>query len=228
MATARFITNLALRKLGVLGAGREARPVDATDTLAALQGLYTGWIAVGAFGRLYDRVPVGTQFVAQGHERIMRESPDTLDVILPELVSEGRFNDYGRTRTGYYGTVITITTTAGETVVDVKPGQPIGYVQPPRDGSPVVISDSISGNTATWLYDGTIKKWEQIELLQLDDEAPRSVADPQGLAACLAMEIADQYGNDISDVTARQAARYQMAITSRFGMRRDEVAGSYY
>jgi len=229
MATARSVVNLALRKLGVLGAGRDARGTDAADALAGLQGLYQSWIATGAFGRLYDRVPQGTQYVANGNERIIRQSGDDIEIILPELRSEESFNDYGRIRTGYYGTIISVTTALdGETVIDVRPSQPIGYVQPPRDGSPVVISDQVSGNILTWLYDGTLKKWEQIELLQMDNEAPRSVADTNGLASCLAMEIADQFGSEISDVTARQAARYQMQMTMRFGMRREEVPGSYY
>lgn len=229
MATARAIVNGALRKIGRLGGGREPRTADQTDAFAALQGLYTSWIVAGAFGRLEDVVPTGTSYVARGNERILRTSPATLSVTLPELVSDGEFVDYGRTRTGYYGTLITVDTNeaTGEVIVDVQPGQPLSYSQPPRDGAPVIIADMDGGEIGSWLYDGTAKRWEQIHLLQLDNQAPRSTADPEGLSAMLAMEIADTFGAEVGATTQRQAARYQMAMTHRYGMRQDGVAGVY-
>lgn len=227
MTTARVVVNLALRKLGVLGSGRDARPTDAADALAALQGLYGSWIATGAFGRLHDRVPVGTQYVAQGNERIMRQDASDIEIILPELVSSGWHDDYGHNHVCYYGTVVTGITVNGETVWEARARQQVGYIQSPRDGTAVVISDSVTGNILTWLYDGTLKTWQQIELLQMDNEAPRSTADLQGLAACLAMEIADQFGAQLSEVTVTQASRYKMQMTHRFGMRREPVPGVY-
>lgn len=228
MATVRHVTNLALRKLGVLGGGRDARPTDAADALAGLQGLYQSWIASGAFGRLYDRVPQGTQYVARGNERIMRRAGDDIEIILPEFVSDGIVPDYGRElRSGYYGTIISITAQGNDTVVDIRPSQPIGCVQSPRDGSVVIITDEATGNVLTSIYDGTLKKWEQIESLQQDDEAPRSTADASGLASCLAVEIADQFGAELSEVTVSQAARFRMQMTHRYGMRRESVMGVY-
>lgn len=227
MATARAIVNGALRKLGRLGGGREPRTADQTDTLAALQSLYGAWIAAGAFGRILDVVPSGTSYTARGNERILRTSADTLSVTLPELVSDASYSDYGRDRRGYYGTIITVTEENGQTIVDVQASQPIGCVEPPRDGSVVVITDREGGETGTWLYDGTIKKWQAIHLLQLDSEAPRSSADPEGLGAALALEIADTFGAEVGPTTQRQAARFHTAMTHRYGMRRESVAGVY-
>lgn len=227
MATVRFVVNLALRKIGVLGKGREPHLSDAADALSALQTLYTSWIVGGAFGRLREVVPTGTNYVAYGNERIYRQD-STLIVTLPELVSSETCLDYGHERIGYYGTIITVTDQPnGDTVVDVQTSQPIGYVEPPRDGSVVIISDKEGGETRTWLYDGTIKSWQGIETLTLDDDAPRSTADTQGLAACLAMEISDQFGVDIPQATARQAARYTVAMTHRYGFERKVVPGVY-
>lgn len=224
MATARTTINTALRKLGVVGAGRDARTSDMADCLVALQGMYTSWIAAGTFGRLRDVIPAGDTYAAYGNERILRENQNTLNVTLPELVSDAWVPDYGRERRGgYYGTTITIETVGNDTVVTVTPSQPIGYATTPRDGSAVVITDTVGGQTNSWLYDGTIKRWQGIELLQLDDEAPRSTADPLGLASCLAMEVADQYNGDITQATALAAARYKTALTTRYGMRREEV-----
>lgn len=219
--------NSALRKLGRLGAGREPRTADQTDTLAALQGLYGSWIAAGAFGRLDDVVPTGSVYTASGNQRIYRQSPETLAVELPELVSAESLGDYGHSRTGYYGTVITITEDAGATIIDVQASQPVGCVSVPRDGAPVVITDQNTGMTAGWLYDGTIKRWERLDMLQLDQQAPRSIADPEGLAAMLALEMADTFGADVGPATQRQAARFQTAMTHRYGMRRETSAGVY-
>lgn len=229
MATCRAIINSALRKLGVLGGGRDARPTDQTDAFSALQSLYGAWIAGGAFGRLRDVVPTGTNYMAAGNERILRATPDTLTVTLPELVSDQYVYDYGHDRRGYYGTVITITTEGNQTLVDVQTAQPIGYAVPPRDGSVVIISDTIGGETATWLYDASVHRWQGIHLLQLDNEAPRSDADPEGLAALLAIEISDMYGDaaTVGPGTLQQAARYRSAMTQRFGMRRECVPGVF-
>jgi hypothetical protein len=228
VTTCRAVVNNALRKLGRLGGGREPRTADATDALAALQGLYGSWIAAGAFGRLEDVVPQGTVYTASGCERIIRRADTPLTIELPELVSEASYRDYGRERRGYYGTVITVTTVDQQTIVDVQAAQPMGCVVPPRDGSPVVITDEAGGQTAAWLYDGTIKKWEALDTLQMDNEAPRSAADPEGLAAMLALELADVFGVEVGPATARQASRYQSAMTLRFGMRRQAVPGVYF
>lgn len=219
--------NSALRKLGRLGAGREPRVADQTDTLAALQGLYGSWIAAGTFGRVLDVVPTGTTYTAYGNERIYRTSAETLTVELPELVSNESGSDYGHSRTGYYGTVITVTTVGDETIIDVAASQPVGCVAPPRDGAVVMISDQVGGQTAAWIYDGTIKRWQATHILQLDNEAPRSTADPEGLSALLAMEVADMFGAEIGAGTVRQANRFNVALAQRFGMRAEPVAGVY-
>lgn len=226
MSDARFVCNLALRKLGVLGGGRDARPTDLNDTLDALRSMYSSWVASGAFGRLRDVVPQGETYMARGGERLYCQ--DTMTVTLPELVSECQRGDYGREDVRYYGTIITITTVNGITTTTSEPAQPISYAQTPRDGSVVVISDRDGGQTLTWIYDGTIKKWQSIEDMQMDSEAPRSAADTQGLAACLAIEISDQFGSDVAPQTVAAAGRFKTAMVARFGMRREETAGVYF
>lgn len=229
MASVRTVVNGALRKLGRLGAGREARTADATDTLSALQGLYNSWVAGGAFGRLCDVVPTGEIYTAVGNERIVRDSEATLTVQLPELMSSAWIEDYGRPNNRYYGTTVTITDLVGETIIDIAVGQPIGNdTTTPKDGAPVVITDRIGGQVQTWLYEGTLKRWQLIDGLELDSEAPRSHADPEGLSAMLAMEMADTFGVELGATTIRQANRFQSALTTRWGMRREQVCGSYF
>jgi len=220
MATCRATVNTALRKLGRLAAGREPRAADTTDAMDALRGMYGAWVAGGAFGRLADVVPLSSPYTTSGNERVFRsKQADELVVNLPELMSGARFDDYG-----WCGRAVMVVD-AGITIL---PGQVFGYCATPRDGSVVAISDAVCGETATFIYDGTIKQWQQIDALALDDEAPRSAGDPQGLAACLAMEISDQFGADVLAGTQMQAARFKAAMTSRFSMPRTETVGCYF
>jgi hypothetical protein len=199
---------------------------DSTEALAALQGLYGSWIASGAFGRLEDVAPIGVTYTTSGNERIIRTGTE-LEVVLPEFVSNGTINDYGSERRGYFGTVVNISTQGDQIIVDVENSQPIGCVTPPRDGSVVIITDREGGQTASWLYDGTLKVWQRLDSLQMDSEAPRSAADPEGLAATLALELADTFGTEIGATTNRQAMRFQVAMTHRYGMQRQAVPGVY-
>lgn len=207
MATCRWIVNTALRKIGRLAAGREPRTADATDTLAALQGLYGSWIAAGAFGRLTDVIPTADMTAAE-NQRIIRDE-DVIDVTLPEYVPA-----YSIPLP--YGALWPAVT------------QPIDYAnRPPRDGSVVQIKDTVGGNVQTWIYDSTLREWTVIELLQLDSEAPRSRTDPQGLAACLAVAVADMFAAEVPQTTAMQAAAYQTAMTHRYSAPRREAVGVY-
>jgi hypothetical protein len=206
MAKCREIVSLALRKLGVLASGRDPRPTDATDALEALQSLYGFWVASGAFGRLEDVQPIGPEYTARIGQRVTRESADLVTVNLPDQViyNDAVFiRDYGFDRGPLY--------------------------TQPRDASAVVIVSLDTGNLQTWLYDGTAKKWQECELLQMDDEAPRSQADRHGLAACLAERISDQFGMEVPTQTVMQAGAYKTALTTRYGFQ-DQVGyrpGSY-
>lgn len=224
MTTARAIVTLALKKLGRVGSGREPRPVDATDGFEALQSLYRGWINSGAFGRLHDIMPTGN-YVAHGGERILRAQGQAFEVMLPELVA-------GDSALGqrYFGTVITVTEDAkGEIEVDVRPSQPMRqYARPPRDLSVVVISDTVTGNTIDYIYDGAQKKWAALWNLVPDDEAPLSFRDPQGLASCLAINLADQFGVDVPAVTGMQAAHFRSALVTRFSTPSTTAVGVYF
>lgn len=200
MASVRQVINLALRKLGKLGAGREARPADAADALEALQAMYLAWVASGAFGRLHDIQPDGPEYVARCGQRVTRESASLVEVILPEQAVERPVYDYGRCFPGY---------------------------EAPWDGAAVVIVSLDTGLTQTWIYDGTLKAWQQVDAIQMDDEAPRS-SDRNGLAACLAIEFADQYGGDVPAATVQQASRYKMALTAGYGFQRKPQALGVY
>jgi len=209
MASCRHVINGALRKLGRLGGGREPRTADAADALAALQGLYLSWIASGAFGRLRDVIAEADITAIEGC-RIIRDET-VVTVTLPEVVPA--YCDplpYNLER-DYYTT----------NPVDSNN-------RPPRDGSVIQIKDTVGGQVASYVYDGTLREWVQIEMLQMDNEAPRSVTDPEGLSATLAMELADTFGAEIGPTTLRQAGRYTTAMINNPSAPRREAVGVYF
>jgi len=210
MATASSLINRALRKIGRLGAGRDARTNDAQDALDALRGLYLAWIASGAFGRLAD-VVVNADYTAGENMRVVRPIGVTATITLPDFVPMyAEPLPYNRERQYY---------TNYESVD--------GNNRPPRDGAVVVITDQATATNQTWIYDGYVKTWREIGEMALIDNAPLSTSDPEGLAAVLAMEIADQFAGDISPTTARAAVRFTTSLTSRFSMPRQVSYGTY-
>lgn len=233
MALARVVCNLALRKLGVVGSGRDARASDLVDTLNALRSMYLGWIASGASGRLVD-VVITADYCARPNERVIRESEAACFVSLPQLSVDGCWrHDFGS------NSLVRdpILDGDGAPILDeynrdiladpIRERRILGCAKPPRDASAIVINDICTGNTQSYLYDGTVKKWQTIDGLTLDDEAPRSYADLDGLASQLAIKVSDQFGSDVAPATVRAAALYQSALTMRFGMERTETRGVF-
>jgi len=208
MASCRHVINGALRKLGRLGGGRDPRQADATDALAALQGLYLSWIASGAFGRLRD-VIAEADITACENSRIIRDET-VVTVTLPEVVP-AYCNPLP------YGALWPAVVQNGTDYAN----------RPPRDGSVVQIKDTIGGQVASYVYDGTLRQWVHVEMLQMDTEAPRSVTDPEGLSAVLAMELADTFGAEIGPTTLRQAGRYTTAMINNPSAPRREAVGVY-
>jgi hypothetical protein len=227
VATVRFIVNSALRKLGRLGAGREPRVADQTDTLAALQGLYGAWIAAGSFGRLNAAV-ILDDYCARPNEHILRHSEAAQRVILPgfEWCHDFSRNEVDPILDGNGGAILD---SNGQSILadPIVERATYEHRHPPRDGAVVMISDEITGNTQAYLYEGATKRWQSVNMLQLDQQAPRSSADPGGLAASLALEVADTFGAEVGQATIRQANRFIAAMVQRFSETRRESAGVY-
>lgn len=197
MATCREVVEGALRKLGKLGAGRSARAPDLNDGFDSLVALYRSFINDGAFGHLRDVTPL-SDYTAGENERIFRNSASVTSITLPELVPDCWYGspwEYGSRW--------------------VPPGSEVSADRPPRDCSVVVISDTDSGLTNEYIFDGQQKLWVDLSNLTLDSEAPLSRRDFDGLKAKLAMQIADEYGGQIGQVTANLANRFQSALVNR-------------
>lgn len=208
--------NGALRKIGVLAAGREARAVDRDDTFDALKALYRQMITNGAFGRLRDVIPV-SDYTAYENERIFRNSEDVVSITLPETLRNWVYwGDYG-----IYGIYPYEPVPPATNAINLD-------VRTPRDCAVVTIIDKFSGLVSDFIYDGQQKSWQGISDLTLDDEAPLSFRDQLGLQALLATQISDEYGRELGGATQRLAANFQSALINRFSFYEEPVYGEYF
>lgn len=201
MATCRDIVNGALRKIGKLAGGREPRTQDSIDALDSLRALYSYLVNSGAFGRMADVVPTGATYVAGENERIFRNSSDTLSITLPELVRVGHYRGplpYPEEQAIYDTDTVNFD------------------MRPPRDCAFVAIQDAFTAQTVEYLYDGQRKLWVGISGLALEDEAPLSARDSDGLKCMLASRISDEFGGTLGDMTVRQSAQFVQALTTRY------------
>lgn len=218
MSTVHDTVSGALRKIGVLAAGREPRAADQADTLATLQGLYRQWISSGTFGRLRDVVPL-SNYIASPNERVYRNSLAVTTITLPELVT-GVWWVWDTSRRSLY-----------EQEQTAYPQNPVGATRwdatTPRDASAIIINDAVTKNTAEFLYDGHTKEWRSIYDLALTDEAPFSFRDPKGLESVLALQIVDEFAAQIGQVTSAMAMQFLSSLNNRFSSPRQEVFGVY-
>lgn len=204
MATCRDIATRALRKLGVVAAGRDPRQVDLDSALAALDGLYRMLISAGTFGRLRDVTPL-TDYHAQGMERVNRRHMECQRVYLPAMVAD----DPVWCDPCVYGARW------------VPPAAVAVGAEPPRDCAIVVINDVFSGTETTWIFDGQGHQWQRIGAFDLDGNAPVSWRDPEGLACLLARELSDEYGAGIGPQTERRAGEFRSALAYRWSSPRE-------
>ncbi|HEV2816710.1 MAG TPA: hypothetical protein VGW40_05765 [Allosphingosinicella sp.] len=181
------IINKALRKIGVLGAGRTPRDQESDDALETFVSMLRAWITAGTFGRLTEVVPT-EDYTAGENERIYRQTGGVLNITLPALITDDD-----------------------------------GTERPPRDCSVVVIIDAFIDATEDHIYDGQRKRWYQLNQLGLTDDAPLSFRDANGLASCLALALADEYGQDVRPATLREAAAFQNGLTHNWSEGRDEI-----
>jgi hypothetical protein len=95
----------------------------------------------------------------------------------------------------------------------------------PRDL--VAIEGFVSGGTrVAYIWDRTA--WVQITDLAEADEAPLSNRGVNGLAACLAVAYADEFGPQVGPGVLMQCRSFKTALSYKFGSERDVVAGTWF
>lgn len=224
MNSCKSVITLALSKLGIAGGGKAPRQTDLELGLTTLKSVYRNLISSGALGRAKLRI-IDCHTVAHENDRILRVAGATGTVELPFTVTGHPIGcgDYDYGIRGAY---------------DNRP-------RPPRNGSFVVVNDAQNGETGEYIYDGHRNAWTTISDLSLDDktavrdgegtllEIRTSVAplshDMNGLAALLAMKLADHFGQQPHPLTVRDSNRFESSLVNGFGdPDEDRATGQYW
>lgn len=212
--TCRTTVTRALRKLGVLRSSGEPTAADAASGLASLQSFYMECISGGAFGRVFN-VPISAAgtVTAGGNQHINILTADEVDVDLPATVPMYHWDTWRPCRDYGWGLNVPLGNDTGENV--------------PRDKSVVSVTTQYGETRATYVYDSPIQRWLRIDSLDLNDEAPLSARSPDGLAALLAVRMADEFGDStLSPLTLQAANKYKRDLVTNFGV--GGYCDSYY
>lgn len=94
----------------------------------------------------------------------------------------------------------------------------------PRDLVAVEAYDT-AGRRA-WIWDRTA--WVQINDLAEADDAPLSDRGANGLAACLAVAYAEEFGAELKASIVRQCGQFKSALSYKFGSEREVAAGTWF
>ena len=191
MSTVQTVLNRALQKLGVISAGNNPEASDNALALQALKGLFRHYRTSGAFGKVYEVLPTLASYTVLEGDHVIRSSITT-QINLPDTIAaDGDFTDYG---------------VEGVFITDQN------SIRPPRDMSYASITDQDTGLTTDYIYDGQIAQWICVETLTYNSICPLSFRDENGLAACLAMHVADEFGQQPTELIMRASNRFEEAL----------------
>lgn len=204
MDTVRDVAQRAFRKLGVLRAGGTMSAEDGAEALSSLTSLYAKWITAGTFGRVAS-IPIvnGGELTTGDNQHINVTTEDAVTIDLPATLPACHWDTWRPCRDYGWGLNVPL---GGE------------GVRMPRDKSVVRVTDQFGPARATYIFDGTVQRWMRVDVLTLNDEAPLSARDSDGLSAVLAMRLTDQYGAELLGPGTQQAANsYRMALVTSYG-----------
>lgn len=94
----------------------------------------------------------------------------------------------------------------------------------PRDLVAIEAHDD-NGRQA-WIWDRT--QWTRIDSLSENDDAPLANRGVNGLAACVAVYYAEEFGAPVSAAAMIQARNFKVALSYKFGSEREVTTGTYY
>lgn len=98
----------------------------------------------------------------------------------------------------------------------------------PRDLAVIVINDAFTGHTMDIIYDEQVSRWFRLDNLAATDVAPLSLRDSTGLASCLSLELATQYGQDVPPAVQTAALRFQNGLVVQYAEARDQTAADFF
>lgn len=188
------ILTRSLNKLGIVGASTTPNTNDNALALEALKALIHGFINAGTFGELDDIIPNGvTTYNASENQRIVHDS--TVAVSLPTtLPLSYNASDYGFSAVTYDNNL----------------------VRPPMDLSVIEDVNTDTATTATYLYDNNLRTWTDINTLLSTSACPLALRDENGLTCLLALHLADEFGQQPTDLMVAAAAKFKGALATNF------------
>lgn len=117
-----------------------------------------------------------------------------------------------------------VTITIPDTIEDPQTGE----TRTPRDRACIQVVYPSAGTKQSYLYDAQVGDWVQIQSLALTDDTPLQGLGVDGLASVLALDVADEYGVDVTPSTAAKAARFVANLSGQFNSDRYRAVGSYF
>lgn len=99
-----------------------------------------------------------------------------------------------------------------------------GGSRAPREYATIVVVTS-TGETQ-YLFSGG--QWVDLGNLEAGDNAPLANLGANGLAACLAVAYADEFGAQVGPGTVLQARNFKTALSYKFGYEREPVAAVWF
>lgn len=208
MATCRDIVKMAMQRLRQLRAGEDPTGTEAEDGMVILQSLYDTWVSDGLFGRLNDTIP-SADYTAQEQDRVINDGgyTITLPLTISNNVPMGSY--YPRWPDERIWTALQTTVS-----------------RPPRDRSMIEVVQS--GAVQRSIYEKSQRAWTRIEALALADRAPLSDKGALGLASCLAMVWAPDFGAQPDPFVMQQAMTFKWGISARYDSTRQAGMTDYF
>jgi hypothetical protein len=159
---------------------------EAENGLDMLQSMYDAWFAAGEFGVFRD-VYVSDDYTAFEYDRVTRSDNEV--ITLPDsYIDEGPSYYPYRHHDFYHNTG------KERAAMEFAAIEIVG------------VSKNIRENG----------QWVNINELTLDSAPPLLQLGKVGLSACLAIDIADVFGSEISQSTVRKSNRFMSALRTRF------------
>ena len=86
---------------------------------------------------------------------------------------------------------------------------------PPYDTAFIEVINTVAATVTRYLYESG--SWVTISSLTLDSTAPLAGKGRSGLAACLALSLAEEFGGEIGPGLARQAGSFKTGLSMKQG-----------
>lgn len=196
MTTCADIVRMGMAQIRLLRGGESPSGQEGEDGLVVLQSMYDQMVTDGMFGRLYDTIP-SAAYTAQEQDRVINDGNYVITLpltITPTIPSGSYYPLWPENRTwAYYSSSVP---------------------RPPLDLSliEVVANNAVQRN----LYDNLTRAWVRIDSLALTDTAPLANRGAIGLAAAFVDTWANQFGEQIDPVTAKNVVKFKWGISAKY------------